>query len=76
MRRLKSIVQGKAAVAIGNSIKTAKLYCSNADVNTNAVTDFGSDIGAEETNIQLENGRAEFILNGIQVTRNIMAAQL
>lgn len=73
---VRSIVQGKAAVAIGNSIKTAKLYCSNADVNTNAVTDFGSDIGAEETNIQLENGRAEFILNGIQITRNIMAAQL
>ena len=73
---VKSVVQGKSAVAFGNSIMTAKLYCSNADVGTNAVTEFSSDIGALEKNIQLENGRAEFILNGQEVKRQILAARL
>lgn len=73
---VKSIVQGKAAVAIGNAKKTAKIYCSNADVNTNAVTDFGSDMGASENDIRLENGRAEFILNGEEITRDILSSEL
>ena len=73
---VKSVVQGKSAVAFGNSIMTAKLYCSNADVGTNAVTEFSSDIGALEKNIQLENGRAEFILNGQEIKRQILAARL
>lgn len=73
---VKSIVQGKAAVAIGNAERTAKIYCSNADVNTNAVTDFGSDMGADEANIRLENGRAEFILNGNEITRDIISSEL
>ncbi len=73
---VKSIVQGKAAVAIGNAEKTAKIFCSNADVNTNAVTDFGSDMGADEKNIRLENGRAEFILNGDEITRDIISSEL
>lgn len=73
---VKSVVQGKAAVAFGNSIMSAKLYCSNADVGTNAVTEFHSDIGALEKNIQLENGRAEFVLNGQEVKRQILAARL
>ena len=73
---VKSVVQGKSAVAFGNSVMSAKLYCSNADVGTNAVTEFNSDIGALEKNIQLENGRAEFILNGQEVKRQILAARL
>ncbi len=73
---VKSIVQGKAAVAIGNANKSAKIYCSNADVNTNAVTDFGSDMGAAEHDIRLENGRAEFILNGTEITREIISSEL
>ncbi len=74
--RVKSVVQGKAAVAIGNAAKTAKIFCSNADVNTNAVTDFGSDMGANESDIRLENGRAEFILNGEEIVRDTIISAL
>lgn len=70
------VAQGKEAYAMGNSIHTAKVLFANSDVNTQVINSVGTDIGADEHDIQIGNGRVCFLVNGIQREREIHMVDL
>ena len=67
---------GKDAYAMGNSTHTARLEFSNSDINTQVINSVGTDIGAEEKNIVIGNGRVSFMVNGILKNREVQMADL
>ena len=67
---------GKDAYAMGNSTHTARLEFSNSDINTQVINSVGTDIGAEEKNIVIGNGRVSFMVNGISKNREVQMADL
>jgi hypothetical protein len=73
---VKVITQGKNAYAMGNATHTAKVQISNSDVNTEVTNSIGTDIGAEESNIKIGNGRISFMVNGEMVDREIEIVDL
>lgn len=73
---VKVVAQGKDAYAMGNSTHTARLEFSNSDVNTQVINSVGTDIGAEEKNIVIGNGRVSFMVNGISKNREVQMVDL
>lgn len=69
-------VQGKDAYAMGNSVHTAKIMLSNSDINTQVINSVGTDIGADEKDIMIGNGRVSFIVNGAEIDREVQMADL
>ena len=67
---------GKDAYAMGNSTHTARLEFSNSDINTQVINSVGTDIGAEEKNIVIGNGRVSFMVNGISKNREVQMVDL
>ena len=70
------VAQGKKAYAMGNSIHTARVMVSNSDINTQVTNSIGTDIGADEKDIVIQNGRVGFIVNGMAKERTIIMADL
>ena len=64
-------VQGKDAYAMGNSTHTSRILLSNSDINTQVINSVGTDIGADERDITIGNGRVRFIVNGTQIDREV-----
>lgn len=73
---VKVVAQGKEAYAMGNSTHTAKVLFANSDINTQVVNSVGTDIGADESDIRIGNGRVSFIVNGIRKEREIQMTDL
>lgn len=73
---VKVVAQGKDAYAMGNSTHTARLEFSNSDINTQVINSVGTDIGAEEKNIVIGNGRVSFMVNGISKNREVQMVDL
>lgn len=70
------VAQGKEAYAMGNSTHTAKVLFANSDINTQVINSVGTDIGADEHDIHIGNGRVCFLVNGIQKEREILMTDL
>ena len=70
------MAQGKEAYAMGNGSHSAKLLFSNSDINTQVVNSVGMDIGAQEDDIKIGNGRVSFMVNGITREREVHMADL
>ncbi len=68
--------QGRFAFALGNYTRTACIYCENSDLITQINSNQDSDIGAQEENIYIANGRAGFMLNGKPINREILSGAL
>lgn len=73
---VKVVAQGKDAYAMGNGSHNAKLLFSNSDINTQVVNSVGMDIGAQEDDIKIGNGRVSFMVNGITREREVQMADL
>lgn len=73
---VKVIAQGKNAYAMGNGKHTAKLMFSNSDINTQVINCVCTDIGAEEEDIVIGNGRVSFIINGVEKEREVQVVDL
>ena len=73
---VKVVAQGKDAYAMGNSTRNARLQLSNSDINTQVINSIGTDIGAEEKDIKIGNGRVNFMINGVSKHREIQMIDL
>lgn len=73
---VKVVAQGREAYAMGNSTHTAKVLFANSDINTQVINSVGTDIGADEHDIQIGNGRVCFLINGIRKEREIQMIDL
>ena len=60
----------------GNSTRNARLQLSNSDINTQVINSIGTDIGAEEKDIKIGNGRVNFMINGVSKHREIQMIDL
>lgn len=69
-------VQGKDAYAMGNSTHTSRVLLSNSDISTQVINSVGTDIGADERDITIGNGRVRFIVNGTQIDRKVHLTDL
>ncbi len=61
--------EGRDALAFGNSNYNCKLEFLDCDVDSDIKSNLQTDIGAEESNISIYNGRVLFMLNGDEVVR-------
>ncbi len=61
--------EGRNAIAIGNYDCTGKVQMINADVDIRLKSDMQMDIGAQESDIMISNGRCQFFLNGQEIER-------
>ena len=73
---LKVVAQGRNAYAMGNCTHTAKVLLSNSDINTQVTNSIGMDIGADEDDITIGNGRVSFLVNGVAKVRKVQTVDL
>ncbi len=63
--------EGRAALAFGNSNNNCKLRFLDCDVDSDIKSNLETDIGAQEKDIAIYNGRIKFMLNDIEIPREI-----
>ncbi|MBR3833993.1 MAG: EAL domain-containing protein [Lachnospiraceae bacterium] len=63
--------EGRAALAFGNSNNNCKLRFLDCDVDSDIKSNLETDIGAQESDIAIYNGRIKFMLNDVEVPRQI-----
>lgn len=68
--------QGKAAYAFGNAAGNARIHFANSNISTDVHNNTGTDIGARDEYITIENGRMEFLANGNSIERHIIETLL
>ena len=61
--------EGRDPLAFGNPNYNCKLEFLDCDVDSDIKSNLQTDIGAEESNISIYNGRVLFMLNGDEVVR-------
>ncbi len=62
-------VDGKEALGFGNHQFNAKIRLFETDVNSRIKSIFNTDIGAKEPDMNITDGRFNFILNGVEIVR-------
>lgn len=62
-------VDGKEALGFGNHKLSAKIRIFETDVNSKVKTALDTDIGAQEDDMDITEGRFNFILNGMEIVR-------
>ena len=73
---VKVVAQGRNAYAMGNGKHTAKILFVNSDINTQVTNSVGMDIGADEKDITIGNGRVSFLINGMARDREVQTVDL
>lgn len=68
--------EGREAISMGNYNRSSKIRISNCDVDTRLKSTLDYDIGAEESDIHISNGRFHFDLNGTEIVREMEDGEL
>ena len=68
--------EGKEAISLGNFNRNSKIQFVNSDIDSRIKTGMEYDVGAQESDVYIENGRISFIMNGEEVVREMVDVAL
>ena len=68
--------EGRDAISFGNYNKNCKMTFIDCDIDSEIKSNLESDIGADESDVTILNGRVHFILNGNEIIREAKSGTL
>ena len=68
--------EGREAISFGNANKNCKMTFIDCDVDSEIKSNLESDVGAQESDIKILNGRMQFVLNGREIIRKAQNGDL